>query len=98
MAMADALMSLASSGLYAAKWSQKIESEVVRPLGIGVIHPDPFVVAQWDLDQFVSVAAFKRMRARWKKPQATPEDFATALERTGPPATAQRLCEAAELI
>jgi hydrogenase/urease accessory protein HupE len=27
MAMADSLMSLASSGLYAAKWSQKIESE-----------------------------------------------------------------------
>ncbi len=175
MAMTDALMSLASSGLFAAKWSQKIESEwiasieerrpdlkgklgyrrdqmreavpdweveerawrslssglalpdpddvhvlaaalaghadaivtvnlrdfppqVVRPLGIEVIHPDQFIVAQWDLDQFVSVAAFKRMRARWKRPQATPEDFAAALERTGLPATAQRLREAAELI
>lgn len=175
MAMTDALMSLASSGLYAAKWSQKIESEwivsieerrpdlkgklgyrrdqmreavpdweveerawrslasglalpdpddvhvlaaalaghadaivtvnlrdfppqVLHPLGIEVIHPDQFIVAQWDLDQFVSVAAFKRMRARWKKPEATPEDFAAALERTGLPATAQRLREAAELI
>jgi hypothetical protein len=72
--------------------------EVVGPLGIEIIHPDQFVVAQWDLDQLVAVAAFKRMRARWKKPEATAEDFAAALERAGLPATAQRLREAAELI
>jgi len=175
MAMADALMSLASAGLYAAKWSRTIESEwiasiearrpdltgklgyrrdqmreavpdweveerawqslagslklpdpndvhvlaaamaghadcivtanlrdfpadVVGPLGIETIHPDQFIVAQWDLDQLVAVAAFKRMRMRWKKPEATAEDFAAALERAGLPATAQRLREAAELI
>lgn len=175
MAMADALMSLASAGLYAAKWSRAIESEwiasleerrpdlkgrleyrrdqmreavldweveerawqslasglklpdpgdihvlaaalaghadcivtvnlrdfpadVVGPLGLEIIHPDPFIVAQWDLDSVVAVAAFKRMRARWKKPEATAEDFAAALERGGLPATAQRLREVAELI
>lgn len=175
MAMADALMSLASTGIFAAKWTRAIEAEwiasveerrpdlkgrldyrrdqmrdavpdwevgepawralasalalpdsgdvhvlaaalaghadcivtanlrdfpaeVVAPLGIEIIHPDQFVVAQWDLDQLVAVAAFKRMRARWKKPQATAEDFAAALERGGMPATAQRLREAAELI
>lgn len=175
MAMADALMSLASTGLYAAKWSRTIESEwmasiearrpdltgklayrrdqmreavpdwevqerawhslagglrlpdpgdvhvlaaalaghadcivtvnvrdfpsdVVEPLGIEVIHPDQFIVAQWDLDPFAAIAAFKHMRARWKKPQASAEDFAAALERGGLPATAQRLREAAELI
>lgn len=175
MAMADALMSVASAGLYAAKWSRTIESEwiksiedrrpdligkleyrrdqmreavpdweveehawrslaggmklpdagdvhvlaaalaghadcivtlnlrdfpadVVGPLAIEVIHPDQFIVAQWDLDQFVAVAAFKHMRARWKKPEATSEDFAAALERAGLPATALRLREAAELI
>jgi predicted nucleic acid-binding protein len=175
MAMADALMSLASSGLYAAKWSRTIESEwiasieerrpdlkgklgyrrdqmreavpdweveerawqslagglklpdpgdvhvlaaalaghadcivtvnlrdfppdVVGPLGVEIIHPDQFIVARWDLDQFVAVAAFKRMRARWKKPEATAEDFAAALERAGLPATAQRLRDAAEII
>jgi len=73
-------------------------SDVVGPLAIEVIHPDQFIVAQWDLDQFVAVAAFKRMRARWKKPEATAEDFAAALERAGLPATALRLREAAELI
>ena len=46
----------------------------------------------------VAVAAFKRMRARWKKPQASADDFAAAMERGGLPATAQRLREAAELI
>ena len=175
LAMADALMSLATAGLFAAKWTARIESEWIvaleekRPdlqgrlgfrrdqmreaitdwevpeaawracagglslpdpddvhvlaaalaghadcivtanlkdfpmeavgaLGIEVIHPDQFIVAQWDLDQLVAVAAFKRMRARWKKPSATAEHFAEAMERGGLPATAQRLREAIELI
>lgn len=175
LAMTDALMSLATAGLYAAKWTRRIETEWIaaleerRPelkgrldirrdqmreaipdwevpqsaweacagglklpdpndvhvlaaalaghadcivtanlkdfpadilgaLGIEVIHPDQFIVAQWDLDQLVAVAAFKRMRARWKKPEATAEHFAEALERGGLPATAQRLREAVELI
>jgi hypothetical protein len=153
MAMAEALMSLASAGLFAAQWTRAIESEwiasieerrpdlkgrldyrrdqmrqavpdwevgegawrslagglklpdpddvhvlaaalaghadrivtvnlrdfpadVAQPLGIEVIHPDPFIVAQWGLDQLAAVAAFKRMRSRWKKPDASAEDFA----------------------
>lgn len=72
--------------------------DVVGPLGIEIIHPDQFIVAQWDFDQLEAVAAFKRMRARWKKPEATAEDVAAALERAGLPATAQRLREAGELI
>ena len=175
MAMADSLLSLATAGLFAAKWTSQIEAEwirslegnrpdlkgriehrrdqmrdavpdwevskqawticarglelpdpgdvhvlaaalaghadcivtanlkdfpmeVVAPLGIEVIHPDQFIVAQWDLDQLVAVASFKRMRARWKKPQTSAEDFAAAMERGGLPVTAQRLREAAELI
>jgi hypothetical protein len=141
LAVTDALMSLATTGLYAAKWTRRIETEwieslerhrpdlpdekdrhvlaaalaghadciitanltdfpasVTDPLGIEVTHPDQFIVAQWDLDQLVTVAAFKRMRSRWKKPQATAGDFAAAIERGGLPATAQRLREAAELI
>lgn len=175
LAMTDALMSLATAGLFAAKWTTAIESEwidaleerrpdlkgklnvrreqmrqavpdwevseaawkacagglklpdpndvhvlaaalaghadcivtanlkdfpreAVDPFGIEVIHPDQFIVSQWDLDQLVTVAAFKRMRARWKKPEATAEDFAAAMERGGLPVTAQRLREAAELI
>jgi hypothetical protein len=72
--------------------------DIVGPLAIEVIHPDQFIVAQWDLDQLATVAAFKRMRARWKKPDTSAEDFAVALERGGLPATVLRLGDAAELI
>lgn len=73
-------------------------ADVLGPLGIEALHPDQFAVAQWDLDQLTAVAAFKRMRARRKKPEATAEDFAAAMERAGLPAIAQRLREAGELI
>ncbi|MDR3101202.1 MAG: PIN domain-containing protein [Paraburkholderia sp.] len=72
--------------------------EAVSAYGIDVVDPDRFIVHQWDLDTLVCVAAFKRMRARWRKPEATAEDFARALERGGLPATAVRIREAAELI
>jgi hypothetical protein len=63
-----------------------------------LIGKSKFIVAQWDLDQLAAVAAFKRMRARWKKPEANAEDFAGAMERGGLPSAAQRLRDAAELI
>jgi hypothetical protein len=44
------------------------------------------------------ISAFKRMRARRKKPESTPEEFALALAAAGLPNTAERLREAAELI
>lgn len=73
-------------------------SEVVGVYGIEVVHPDRFIVNQWDLDALAAMSAFKRMRARWKKPHATPEDFAQALESNALPATAQRIRDAADLI
>jgi hypothetical protein len=73
-------------------------ADVVEPLGIEVIHPDRFILAQWDLDALAVVSAFKRMRARLKRPEATPDDFAASLERAGLAATAQRLRDAADLI
>jgi predicted nucleic acid-binding protein len=71
---------------------------IVEPLRIEVTHPDDFVVAQWDLDPLAAVAAFKRMRARWKKPEADATAFVDAMERGGLLLTAQRLREASELI
>lgn len=73
-------------------------AEIVNPYGIEVIHPDRFIINQWDLDPITGMTAFKRMRARRKNPQAAPEDFARALERNGLAATAQRVREAADLI
>lgn len=72
--------------------------EIVTPYAIEVLDPDQFIVCQWDLDNVVAIGAFKRMRARRKKPEESAEDFAQTLERNGLPATASRLREAAELI
>lgn len=72
--------------------------EVLDCHGIQALHPDQFIVYQWDLDPLVAVAAFKRMRARRKKPEESPEGFAQAIERNGLAATAQLLRDAAELI
>ena len=71
---------------------------VLRPYGIEAIHPDDFLVAQLDLDEFTALAAFRDMRERKKNPTLNPEEFAQALERNGLVVTASRLRLAAALI
>lgn len=175
LAMTDALMSLATAGFFAAKWTTKIEQEWIRAIerqrpdllgkldirrdsmreaipdwevpesgwsqlahklklpdsndrhvlaaaiaghadcivtsnlkdfpasvldgfGLEAIDPDTFIINQWELNPVNAIAAFKRMRARRKKPESSPIDFADALETGGLPTTAERLRDAAELI
>lgn len=175
LAIADALMSLAHTGLFAAKWTQRIEQEWMTSLeadrpdlkgkldirrdsmriaipdwevpenawaplvegchlpdpndrhvlaaaiaghadcivtanlrdfpieiahryAIEVTDPDRFIVNQWDLDPLAAMSAFKGMRARRKKPESTPDEFAQVLERNRLPATALRIRDAAALI
>lgn len=64
--------------------------ERVGQFGIEVIHPDDFIVKQIDLDLFTALAAFRDMGARWRRPNATPEEFAQAMEKNGLVATAER--------
>jgi CO dehydrogenase/acetyl-CoA synthase alpha subunit len=73
-------------------------AEILQHFEIEAIDPDTFIIHQWDLQPVAVISAFKRMRTRRKKPKSTPDEFATALERAGLPATADRLREAAELI
>lgn len=73
-------------------------ADVLRPYGIEAIHPDDFLIAQLDLDEFAALAAFRDMRARKKNPAMNAEEFAHALERNGLVATANRLRPAAALI
>lgn len=73
-------------------------NDVLGKYSIHALHPDDFLVNQWDLDEIEVIAAFKGMRARWKKPEATPDDFVRAMERNGLVATANRLRTAIELI
>jgi hypothetical protein len=73
-------------------------TETLKPYGIEAIHPDDFLVAQLDLDEFSALAAFRDMRTRKKDPPFNAEEFALALERNGLVATASRLRAAAQLI
>jgi hypothetical protein len=68
----------------------------VGSFGIEVIHPDDFIVKQLDL--FAALAAFREMRSRWRRPNATPEEFAQAMEKNGLVATAERLRQALSLL
>lgn len=70
----------------------------LQPYGIEAIDPDTFILNQWDLDPVNAITAFKHMRARRKKPESSPEEFAYAMEVGGLPTTADRLRRAAELI
>lgn len=72
--------------------------EILDVHDLCAIHPDDFLMAQFDLDPISALAAFKEMRARSKNPPLTPEEFASAFERNGLVAMAECLREAAELI
>lgn len=73
-------------------------SVALDPIGIELLHPDSFLIAQLDLDPFRVLPAFKKMRARLQNPAYTPIAFADALERNGLPQTAAVLRDASELI
>ncbi|WP_137893052.1 PIN domain-containing protein [Ramlibacter sp. 2FC] len=72
---------------------------VVAPLGIEILHPDSFLVAQLDLEPLRVLPAFKAMRARLRNPTFTPDHFAETLEaKYGLVETAHVLRQASELI
>lgn len=73
-------------------------ADILAPYGLEAIHPDPFLVAQMDLDLITVLSAFKDMRARRRRPANTADNFADALERTGLTELARRLRDAAALI
>jgi len=87
IAMTDALLSLATAGLFAAKWTTRIEQEWMRALE----NTRPELVGKLEVRRDC-------MRARRKKSESTSEEFALALAAAGLPNTAERLREAAELI
>ena len=54
-------------------------SEAIAPLGITALHPDEFLLQQLELEPLLVLSAFKKMRARLKKPAFTPEYFADSM-------------------
>lgn len=72
--------------------------ELLDVHGLCAIHPDDFLMAQFDLDPITALAALKEIRSRSSNPPLNPEEFASAFERNGVVAMAECLREVAELI
>lgn len=53
-------------------------AEILERHGLCAVHPDDFLVAQFDLDPIACLAALKEMRARSKDPPLSPAEFAAA--------------------
>ena len=73
-------------------------ASVLDVYGLVALNPDDFIVAQLDFDLYSALGAFKAMRACKWKPTYSVEVFATAMERNGLAATAERLRRAVDLI
>ena len=73
-------------------------ASILDVYGLIALHPDDFIVAQLDLDLYSALGAFKAMRARKRNPIYSADEFASAMERNGLVATAERLRRAVDLI
>lgn len=73
-------------------------SSVLEIHGVTAVHPDDFLMAQFDLDQVRATAALRDMRGRSKKPPYEVEEFAQIFERNGLAGMAERLRKVALLL
>lgn len=72
--------------------------EIMQRHKIEVLHPDDFLIFQYDLNNVAFLSTIKEMREQMKKPALTPEQLTNAFEVAGLPQTAARMRDAAELI
>lgn len=73
-------------------------ASVLEVHGVTAVHPDDFLMAQFDLDQVRAIAALRDMRQRSKKPPYDAEEFAQIFERNGLVGMAGRLRKVAVLL
>lgn len=66
--------------------------------GIEILHPDDFIVAQYDLKPIKILSIVKALRQRLKKPPMSAEDVISIYEQQGLPQTCKLLRAAIELI
>lgn len=71
---------------------------VLSKYGIEVLHPDDFIMLQYDLDSIGVLEAAKAMRLRLKNPPKTVQEFLDTLEQQGLPQICQELKKAENLI
>ena len=80
-------------------WNEKdFPREVLDPFGIEVQTPDEFVLNQLMLEKLTALAALKRMRERWARPQYDAIALVALLEKRGLPQTAAHLRDVVALI
>ena len=72
--------------------------DVLDPFGIEVQTPDEFVLNQIMLEKVGALAAIKRMRERWARPQYDAPALVALLEKRGLPQTAAHLRDVVALI
>lgn len=65
---------------------------------IEILHPDDFLVAQYDLDPIRVLRIIKANRTRLRKPSKSAEEYIATLEQQGLPQTCQLLRNAIDLI
>ena len=87
---ADAIVTFNRADFPAAK--------IMREQRIEVIHPDDFLIFQYDLNPVAFLATVKEMRELMKKPPLTAQQLARSFDLAGLPRIAGRLLDAAELI
>lgn len=71
---------------------------VVRNYGIEVLHPDDFLVAQYDLDPIRFLSVVKAMRERLRKPPKSAGELIHTFEQQSLPQTCEILRAASDLI
>jgi predicted nucleic acid-binding protein len=80
-------------------WNAKdFPQEVLDAFGIELQTPDEFVLNQLMLRGSTALMAIKAMRARWARPEVSPQMLVDLLEKRGLPQTAAHLRDVAELI
>jgi predicted nucleic acid-binding protein len=71
---------------------------LIKPYGIEVLHPDDFLLAQYDLNQIAFLRVVKQLRGRLRRPPKSALEFISTLEQQGLPLTCLLLRDASHLI
>lgn len=80
-------------------WNEKdFPKEILDPFGVEVQTPDEFVLNQLMLEKLTALAALKRMRERWARPQYDAAALIDLFEKRGLPQTAAHLRDVVALI
>ena len=72
--------------------------KIVAAHGIEVLHPDDFLVAQYDLSKIKTLKAIKAIRDRLKNPPRSAQQLIDTYSAQGLPQIARLLTEASDLI